>query len=104
MEESEGEKVEIQYLRDTGAMQTLLLEGVIPLGEKTATGETDLIQGFECEWIEVPLHKIYFHSDLVSGTLTVAVRPKLPYENVALILGNDVAGSKVFPEYIPCVQ
>ena len=32
-------RVPIKILRDTGATQSLLLEGILPLGESTSTGE-----------------------------------------------------------------
>ena len=37
-------RVPIKILRDTGATQSLLLEGVLPLGESTSTGESVLAQ------------------------------------------------------------
>ena len=93
---SKGEKpVPICILRDTGATQSLLVDHVLPLSDKTATGSQVLIQGVELGVIPVPLHKVYLSSDLVSGTVTVGVRPTLPFEGVSFILGNDLAGEKV---------
>ena len=40
-------------------------------------------------------------SDLVSGVVTVGIRPSLPVKGVDLILGNDLAGGKVSAD--PCV-
>ena len=40
-----GHAVPIQILRDTGAAQSLLVEGILPLSEATATGTHVLIQG-----------------------------------------------------------
>ena len=85
----------IKILRDTGASQSLLLADVIPLSEKTSSGQSVLIQGVECGLISVPLHHIDLQSDLVSGPVTVGVRSSLPIEGVHLILGNDLAGDKV---------
>ncbi|KAJ8040086.1 hypothetical protein HOLleu_14281 [Holothuria leucospilota] len=59
--------VKIKILRDTGATQSLLLDGVLPLSDSTSTGANVLIQGVECGFISVPLHKINLKSDLVSG-------------------------------------
>ncbi|KAJ8047599.1 hypothetical protein HOLleu_06640 [Holothuria leucospilota] len=50
--------VKIKILRDTGATQSLLLDGVLPLSDSTSTGANVLIQGVECGFISVPLHKI----------------------------------------------
>ena len=36
--------ITIQILRNTRASQTLLLEGILPLSEKTATGKSVLLQ------------------------------------------------------------
>jgi len=44
----------IRILRDTGASQTLLLDGVLPLSEKISTGASVLIQGVELCFISVP--------------------------------------------------
>ncbi|KAJ8019752.1 hypothetical protein HOLleu_41464 [Holothuria leucospilota] len=69
--------VKIKILRDTGATQSLLLDG-----------------------------KINLKSDLVSGSVIVRVRPTLHVKGVSLLLGNDLAGGKVVANAIwtdkPC--
>ena len=87
--------VPICILRDTGAIQSLLVEDTLPLSEKTATGSQVLIQGIELGVIPVPLHRVHLSSDLVSGPVTVGVRPTLPFTGVSFILGNDLVGEKV---------
>ncbi|KAJ8030015.1 hypothetical protein HOLleu_29581 [Holothuria leucospilota] len=98
--------VKVKILRDTGATQSLLLDGVLPLSDSTSTGANVLIQGVECGFISVPLHKINLKSDLVSGSVIVGVRPTLPVKGVSLLLGNDLAGGKVVANAIltdkPC--
>ncbi|XP_061573350.1 polyadenylate-binding protein-interacting protein 2B-like, partial [Cololabis saira] len=47
------------------------------------------------QYLEAPLHTIYLKSDLVTGFVTVGVRPCFPIEGVSFILGNDLAGGKV---------
>ena len=93
-----GHDVPIYILRDTRATQSLLVEGILPLSEETATGAQVLIQGVELGIVSVPLHSIHLKSDLVSGEVVVGLRPTLPIEGVSLILGNDLAGEKVIPE------
>ena len=88
----------IKILRDTGATQSLLLQSAIPEIEKSATGNKVLISGVEMGTIEVPLHKIQLHSDLVQGNVVVGIRPSLPFEGISLLLGNDLAGTKVTVE------
>ncbi|VDI53681.1 Hypothetical predicted protein [Mytilus galloprovincialis] len=90
----------IKILRDTGASQSLLLEGVLPLSEKTSVGASVLLQGVELGCIDVPLHRIYLKSDLITGPVVVGVRPNLPVEGVTLLLGNDLARNKVVAEPI----
>ncbi|VDI36073.1 Hypothetical predicted protein [Mytilus galloprovincialis] len=72
----------IKILRDTRASQSLLLEGVLPLFEKTSVGASVLLQGVELGCIDVPLHRIYLKSDLITGPVIVGVRPNLPVEGV----------------------
>jgi hypothetical protein len=85
----------ITILRDTGALQTLILEGVIPLSEKTYTGTSILMKGIECRVVNVPLHKVEMRSKFVSGTVIVGVRKELPVTGVEILLGNDLAGADV---------
>ena len=93
-----GNAVPIRILRDTGAAQSLLVEGILPLSEATATGTHVLIQGVELGIVSVPMHTIYLNSDLVSREVVVGLRPTLPMEGVSLILGNDLAGERVIPD------
>ena len=71
------------------------MAATVPLSEETFTGVNVLIQGVEVEPISVPLHRVKLQSNLVSGVVTVGIRPSLPVKGVDLILGNDLAGGKV---------
>ena len=93
--ESSSSQVPIKILRDTGATQSLLLEGVLPLSVSTSTGESVIAQGIEGGCVNVPLHKVKLISDLVTGSVVVGTRPTLPIKGVSLLLGNDLAGGKV---------
>ena len=73
----------------------MLVEGVLPLSAETATGDHVLIHGVELGYISVPMHKVFLQSDLVSGYVTVGIRPTLPVVGVSLLLGNDIAGERV---------
>ncbi|VDI68993.1 Hypothetical predicted protein [Mytilus galloprovincialis] len=88
----------IKILRDTGASQSLLLEGVLPLSEKTSVGASVLLQGVGLGCIDVPPHRIYLKSDLITGPVVVGIRPNLPVEGVTYLLGNDLARNKVVAE------
>uniref|UniRef100_A0A8C5A1E1 Uncharacterized protein n=1 Tax=Gadus morhua TaxID=8049 RepID=A0A8C5A1E1_GADMO len=79
---------------------------------KVSEGEglvlTDLV-GFQCPrprvwgggYLSLPMHKITLETGLVSGEVAVAVC--LPIKGVSFILGNDLAGGRVFtaPEVVP---
>ena len=85
----------ITILRDTGASQSLILAHTLPFSEKTSSVTSVLIQGVKCRFVNVPLHNIYLSSDLVKGPVTVGNRQTLPFKDVHLLLGDDVAGDKV---------
>jgi hypothetical protein len=91
----------VKILRDTGASQSLLLEGILPLSEKSSAGASVLVQGVELGFVDVPLHVVNLKSDIVTGRVTIGVRPCLPVEGISLILGNDLAKGKVLAN--PCV-
>lgn len=49
----------------------------------------------------VPRHFLKLDCDLVQGIVPVGVRPKLPIEGIAMVLGNDLAGSHVWANVPP---
>ena len=92
--DSESAKT-VNFLRDTGCMQSLILTSALPTGD-TATGEDVLISGvFGSN--RVPLHKFYLKSDLITGFVELGAIGQLPFGSVSLLLGNDLAGDKVKP-------
>ena len=48
-------------------------------------------------FISAPLHTIHVKSALVNGQFRVAVRDELPIDGIAFVMGNDIAGDKVYP-------
>lgn len=90
----------VLMLRDTGAAQSLILDSVLPFSADSYTGSSVLVYGIELGCISIPLHSIHLKSDLVSGFVNIGVRSQLPVEGVSMILGNDLAGGKVFPSPI----
>ncbi|XP_076859481.1 uncharacterized protein LOC143512733 [Brachyhypopomus gauderio] len=95
--ESDPARKTITGLRDTGAAVSLLLDTVLPLSEDTYTGQDVLVQGIELGVRRLPLHNIYLHMEGIAGMIRVAVSPALPVSGVSFILGNDIAGSSIFP-------
>uniref|UniRef100_A0A8C2FDI9 SCAN box domain-containing protein n=1 Tax=Cyprinus carpio TaxID=7962 RepID=A0A8C2FDI9_CYPCA len=87
----------IQMLRDTGSAQSLILKSALSFSSESYTGESVLIQGIELGCVKVPLHQVHLKSDLVEGPVKIAVCSQLPVKGISLILGNDLAGGKVFP-------
>ena len=86
----------VKILRDTGASQSLLLADALPFSEKSSAGVSVLIKGIDSlDYTPVPLHYVYLSSNLVSGPVTLGIRPSLPFDGVHLLLGNDLAGNKV---------
>lgn len=104
----EKEPVPITILRDTGAKQSLIRGDVLPFSAESYCGSDVLAWGVKMCVVRAPLHLVHLNSNLVSGNFKIAVRPQLPIAGVDLILGNDVAGGKVFstPEVIenPCAD
>lgn len=87
----------VTILRDTGAYHSLLLESVLPLSEQSSCGSNILVWGIKMSVTSAPVHMVLLQSPLVSGYVKVAVRPRLPIAGVSFILGNDLAGGRVFP-------
>ena len=85
----------VKILRDTGASESLLLAGSLPFSCVSFTGTNVLIKSVDSsEFTLIPLHNAYLSSDLVSGHVASIV-PSLLFDGVHLLLGNDLAGSKV---------
>ncbi|KAJ8377284.1 hypothetical protein AAFF_G00261930 [Aldrovandia affinis] len=49
------------------------------------------------------IQRVHLDSDLVQDDVVVAVQPSLPVEGVEVILGNDLAGGKVWKNIQPVV-
>ncbi len=93
--DSPGRSVTI--LRDTGAAQTFILAEALPFSPETYSGADVLVRGIELGCVKVPLHIVFLKSNLVTGPVRIGVRTELPVEGVSVILGNYLAGGKVFP-------
>lgn len=90
----------VVILRDTGAAQSFILQELLPFSQKSYTGTDVLVRGIEMGCESVPLHKVHLKSELVNRVVRLGVRSQLPIVGVGLILGNDLAGEKVFPRPI----
>uniref|UniRef100_A0A3B1IW77 Gypsy retrotransposon integrase-like protein 1 n=1 Tax=Astyanax mexicanus TaxID=7994 RepID=A0A3B1IW77_ASTMX len=92
-----GAAASVSILRDTGAAQSLILSSCLPFSAQSFCGAYAVCKGVGSGYIKAPLHTVDLSSDLVSGEFRLAVCDALPVDGVDLILGNDVAGGKVFP-------
>lgn len=98
-------KVPVKILRDTGSSESFLLDSKLPFSSKSNTGKSVLIQGIGLETFSAPLHRIQLDSEVVKGEVEIALRSRLPIDGVDLILGNNLAGSKVWgTEVFPVVN
>lgn len=86
----------IRILHDTGAAQSFILHGVLPLSRRTKTSENVLVRGFEMGFTVVPLHLIDLKSSVITGSVAVGVCQSLPISGISFILGNDLAGGNVW--------
>uniref|UniRef100_A0A674NL88 Gypsy retrotransposon integrase-like protein 1 n=1 Tax=Takifugu rubripes TaxID=31033 RepID=A0A674NL88_TAKRU len=85
-----GSEVPVKILRDTAASQSFILAGVLPLGPGSAVGSDVPVLGFGMEDLNVPLHRVCIRSDLLSGEVTVGVRPAFPVQGVAFLVTPEV--------------
>ena len=96
-----GRKVPVNILRDTGASSSFILQSALPFSPDSYTGESLLIRGIGLNTLSAPLHRVHLDCSFVRGTVELAVRPALPVDVVSVILGNDLAGDKIFAEPVP---
>ena len=88
--------MQIKILRDTGSVESFILQSVLPFSPASDTGQSVLVCGINLNVLSVPLHRVYIDSDLVQGEVAVGVRPALPLPGTAMILGNRLAKSRVW--------
>ncbi|XP_026014933.1 uncharacterized protein LOC113016363 isoform X2 [Astatotilapia calliptera] len=93
----EDRRTPVSILRDTGAKQSLIREGVLPFSAQSCCGADVLAWGVRMCVIRVPLHLVQLSSQFLSGEVKLGVRPQLPVAGIDIILGNDLAGGTVFP-------
>ena len=93
----DGKECPVVVLRDTGASQSLLL-GKAGECKGTFLHTYVLIKGVGGEFTSVPMYQVTLRSKVVSGLVSVGVVTSLPVPGVDLILGNDLAGDKVYAD------
>ena len=94
-------QVPVRILRDMGALESFVVESVLSFSSVTDTGSCVLIKGMGMQLFSAPLHRFSLSCALVKGQVSMGVRPSLPVQGMAIILGNDLAGNKVRPDLLP---
>ncbi|XP_034064355.1 REST corepressor 1 isoform X3 [Gymnodraco acuticeps] len=88
----------VKILRDTGALDSYISEGVLPFSSVTDTGSGVWFKGMGMQLLSAPKRRLVLSCDLRQGEVAMGVRPSLPVPGVAVILGNDLAGGRVWPD------
>lgn len=96
-----GERVPVKILRDSGALGSFILASVLPFLGVSDTGDLELALGMGLSVLSAPVQRLFLVSDLVQGEVCMAVRPALPVNKAHVILGNGLAGGRVWPD-VPC--
>ena len=97
-------KVAVKILRDTGAKDSFVLDSVLGFSPDTDTGNCVLVQGMGLTTLCVPLHKVNLSCSLVVGDVHLGLRPALPIDGIDVILGNDLAGNRVWADGFPPIK
>jgi len=85
----DGSSVPVKTLRDTAALQSLLLESSVPPEYFAHTGEVRLLKGIARDPLEVPLVELHLKTDFIDEKVLCGLVQELP-EGVDFLLGNDV--------------
>ena len=95
----DGTEVKIWVLRDTGAEQTILRAGKLPLPPLSPGAPKVRLSTFGGELGPFPLRDVYLRTRQATGQAAVVVMDKLPERleelGVSLVLGNDIAGAEI---------
>lgn len=76
----------------------LILASVLHFSSDTFTGSVSPVVGMGLKVGDFPFHKMILNCDLFQEDVVVFVCPALPVGGVMMILGNDIAGSKVWAD------
>lgn len=77
----------LKFLRDTRALDSFILESVLPFSTKSDTGECVITKGMRMVPFSVQLHWLVLNCGFVEGEVTVGVCSHLPVGGLHVILG-----------------
>ena len=69
---------------------------LLPFSAMSDAGKHVLVRGINVNVLVVPLHRVHLSSGLIEGKVLLGVRPALPIDGVAVILGNKLSGGQVW--------
>ena len=95
-----SKKVPVTILKDTGALDSFILASVLPFSGETDTGDSVLVLGMGLVVLSAPLQTQSFFRLGAGGGDHWGV-PGLPVKGVHIILGNGLAGGRVWPNVPP---
>ena len=81
-----------------------MLENSLPLSGNSSARANILLQGVVPGLHSVPLHHINLKSDFVSGQVVVGIQPTLPFDDISLLFGIDMADDKDIMVPIICEE
>lgn len=87
----------VTILRDTGGSQSFVLSSDLPMGKDTARNVSTVVRGIGMSFVPGPLHCVHVKSKLVTVIFSLVVHDSFPVDWVDFIMGNDLAGGKVYP-------
>ena len=85
----------VHILRDTGALQFVILRSALPDNYVEAKSEYVLLGGFPDTVSSYPREDIYLDSKWSKGTVKLAVVDKLPVGGVDVIVANDIVDGDI---------
>lgn len=72
------------------------MRDVIPIIMLTPLGKEELIKGVIAEYEAIPLYRVHLDWKYVVGPVTVGLVTTLTIYGIDMLLGNDIAGDKVY--------
>ena len=88
-------KYHVNFLRDTGAAMSMIMQSALPNIESAFTGEKAIAAALGAR-VSCPIAEVYVESPIYTGSLKVLVTNQtFEVPNVQVLIGNEVKGSQV---------
>ena len=84
-----GERTQLNILRDTAALQSLLSSRSVPLDALRQLDDVRWIRGISGNMMEIPLVEVWLESDFCNETVQVCLVDTIP-DGVDFLFGNDL--------------